>query len=324
MGNDYTRLRVAVWNANCPGKIKHCVWRAISDILPTRSYLSKRGVKVDPQCLACGTSVEIIFHVLCACPFAKAVWFGSKFGFRFSHHASSFKDWLCDVLVGISKAEFCLVMILWAIWKERNSHLWEGSRASPDQVAILAASWLSDYTMANSVPHIQRSIRPPKWQPPPDGWFKINVDGALNCALGLGGVGVVIRDSRGNFVSACIKRFTSVFQADHIELLAVCEGLRLGSSLGLSWLALECDSLNTVQAILSRNPDSSFLCHLFEDARTLLSQLPEATLSHVSRLCNGAAHRLARFSLSVNDFVFWLEDPPVLIQYVLSKDCNLL
>lgn len=39
-----------MWKATIPGKIKMCVWRACSDILPTRVNLETKGVVVDKIC----------------------------------------------------------------------------------------------------------------------------------------------------------------------------------------------------------------------------------------------------------------------------------
>lgn len=68
----------------------------------------------------------------------------------------------------------------------------------------------------------------------------------------------MVLDCRGNLIYARIQRFHHIYRAEHIELLVVCEGLSLGSSLGNPQLALESDSLMTVTTILRKNNDSSF------------------------------------------------------------------
>ena len=45
-----------------------------------------------------------------------------------------------------------------------------------------------------------------RWTPPPDGMYKINFDGAVFNDLSNSGVGVIIRDYRGDYVAALAKR----------------------------------------------------------------------------------------------------------------------
>lgn len=44
---------------------------------------------------------------------------------------------------------------------------------------------------------------------------------------------------------------------------------------------------------------------------------------HASHLCNGVAHRLAKFAMSSSNNLVWFEEPPPLIQELLLQDiCN--
>ncbi|KAK9993996.1 hypothetical protein SO802_023699 [Lithocarpus litseifolius] len=58
----------AFWKAICkimvPNKIRHFVWRAVKDSLPTKQNLKKRRVSVDDICDGCGDHVELILHCL--------------------------------------------------------------------------------------------------------------------------------------------------------------------------------------------------------------------------------------------------------------------
>ncbi|KAK4734382.1 hypothetical protein R3W88_008643 [Solanum pinnatisectum] len=38
------------------------------------------------------------------------------------------------------------------------------------------------------------------WTPPPTGTFKLNIDGATNITKGIGGIGGVIRNNKGDWV----------------------------------------------------------------------------------------------------------------------------
>ncbi|CAL2241193.1 unnamed protein product [Prunus armeniaca] len=49
-----------------------------------------------------------------------------------------------------------------------------------------ATSWLQEFRRVHSIPHTDCPLLPVRWLAPLEGWFKINVDGALNITLGLG------------------------------------------------------------------------------------------------------------------------------------------
>lgn len=49
-----------------------------------------------------------------------------------------------------------------------------------------------------------------------------------------------------------------------------------------------------------------------EDSKALLSVITKASIAHVYRQSNGAAHHPAPFSLNVGSPTFWLDDPPAL------------
>lgn len=66
-------LMKVIWKQGIPSKIKHFMWKACLDILPTKSNLLKRKVPVLPQCEVCGTGEESVLHALKECPWAEQV-----------------------------------------------------------------------------------------------------------------------------------------------------------------------------------------------------------------------------------------------------------
>lgn len=63
-----------VWSLNIPPKVRSFIWRAYSNILPTRENLHRRRVKVEPRCELCCQQPESTSHLLWECPFARNVW----------------------------------------------------------------------------------------------------------------------------------------------------------------------------------------------------------------------------------------------------------
>lgn len=62
-----------LWKLPIPPKVRNFVWRACSDILPTRANLYRRKVHINPMCEACGEHEETAIHILWQCPLARNV-----------------------------------------------------------------------------------------------------------------------------------------------------------------------------------------------------------------------------------------------------------
>lgn len=67
-----TNLWKSIWNLNCPNKIKHFMWRACKNILPTNYCLKKRKVSSSDGCVLCG-GCETTVHILVQCKVAAEV-----------------------------------------------------------------------------------------------------------------------------------------------------------------------------------------------------------------------------------------------------------
>lgn len=65
-----------------------------------------------------------------------------------------------------------------------------------------------------------------KWQPPPHGWVKANIDAAID-DIGWIRVGVVLRDEGGIIIAVLMARLRRLSNAFVGEVLAIKEGLCL-------------------------------------------------------------------------------------------------
>ena len=63
-----------IWALKVPPKVKTFLWRACSNILPTRDNLFRRKIQIDPICELCSQTRETCDHLLWECPFARNVW----------------------------------------------------------------------------------------------------------------------------------------------------------------------------------------------------------------------------------------------------------
>ena len=137
------------------------------------------------------------------------------------------------------------------------------------------------------------------WSPPPVGFAKLNVDGAVARSGRTGAVGVICRDSGGGFLGASAVVFEGISDPQVLEALACAEGLSLAEDLHEQQLLLATDCLNVVKQVregLVSGKDGMII----KEIRSRMRNLELATICHERREANSEAHRLARSATSMD------------------------
>ena len=93
-----------------------------------------------------------------------------------------------------------------------------------------------------------------------------------------------------------------------IETLAASSAVQFALELGFSNIALEGNSQVLMQALIHDRPFLSSDGLLIDDLRFNARCFNQLHYSHVKREGNMVAHKLARYTLNVSDFVVWIED----------------
>lgn len=62
-----------LWNLHVPNTVKHFLWRACNNLLPTMANLLQRKVVTDSKCPCCEREEESVIHALWCCPAAQDV-----------------------------------------------------------------------------------------------------------------------------------------------------------------------------------------------------------------------------------------------------------
>ena len=90
--------------------------------------------------------------------------------------------WQCVLNQGIASSLMDMIlMIAWSIWRNRNEVRHGGRNMSATEIYGAATKLPHEYTLAQEVPHQLQNTQPTQhqWVPPPNGWYKVNMDGAI-------------------------------------------------------------------------------------------------------------------------------------------------
>lgn len=164
-----------------------------------------------------------------------------------------------------------------------------------------------------------------RWTPPPEGFLKINCDGAFLPELKVGAWGFVIRDHTGDSIAAGAGKLYKAFQAMHAETVGCLEALKAARDLGIGNIILETDCLNLVKALKSTSFDLCVEGWLFKELRHLMfSDFISCSVKHCNRICNTGAHSIAHFALSGDPelVMLWTAPLPTFVNDVLVRDMS--
>ncbi|KAH9710588.1 DNA mismatch repair protein MLH3 [Citrus sinensis] len=219
-----------LWGLEVPGKVKHFIWCALVNVLPTADNLLSRKVDVSPICPICSAANESVYYCLVDCLFATSCWLLSSLGT--GRRCPSFFDWIEQTFIKCRKEECNLaIMVCWKLWLNRNDKVWNGHNEHAQNLVIAAGHYLFQWQEAKRknfiiVEQVQLGHGSMCWAKPPLGWFKCNVDAGVFSSQGRYSFGGVIRDYGGGFVAAKCQSFSGLFRPREAEALAVREALR--------------------------------------------------------------------------------------------------
>lgn len=134
------RVWRSLWALNILPKVWNFLWKACTNILPTRANLQKRKVTVDPHCTICRHHEETVSHILWECPLARNVWALVRGKLQKCQvHAAEFfllVRALMDMLTRKDMEQWAITSL--AIWNARNKYY---SEEQPEAI-LRGASYL--------------------------------------------------------------------------------------------------------------------------------------------------------------------------------------
>ncbi|XP_075669899.1 uncharacterized protein LOC142639635 [Castanea sativa] len=157
-----------IWKLRVPSKVKHFVWRASNNALLTMDNLLCRKVVLSATCNICRNHVEDTTHAV-------------------------HDDYRAEISA----------LIAWLLWNRRNLLCLNKPVHSLQMLPSLADGMLQDFI------NVQEPVLRPVETTSTNHWsqldqhcYKANYDGAVFKSSNTAGLGVVIRDSRGDILGA--------------------------------------------------------------------------------------------------------------------------
>lgn len=133
-----------IWKFSIPLSIKIFLYLMLKDKLLTKEVMLRRQFDCDESCVLCDSNcIESAYHLFFQCDFARRIWDGItqylgshilvnsgsieltwiRSAHQFRHNSTARTRW-----------QVFFTAVCWAIWKQRNSTIFEGKRMPPDMV----------------------------------------------------------------------------------------------------------------------------------------------------------------------------------------------
>ncbi|KAL5567856.1 hypothetical protein UlMin_024431 [Ulmus minor] len=208
---------------------------------------------------------ESIFHALWKCSLVKDIWI--RCGFKFQ----------------------LFIIVSWQVWAARNNHFHKNYCPSPKRVVDDAIKWSADT----------------RWKPPDRGKFLINVDAATNIRSGARGLGVIIRNSVGEFFFARAIHWSFPISVEAAEALAIKWGIITALEAGLTGFTVASDCVSIINALNNGNRNYDECGIILDKILNLFSSSSFEGLLFVPRGANRAAHNIVRFVVLSNGSHTW-------------------
>lgn len=146
-----------------PHKIKHFIWRACNDALPTMSNLFRRQVSSSDRCELCQLYLEDPLHALWSCKEVEIAW-NSLNCLQQPSHPQPQPQNFCDLLAlffagadGFRKEVFAISA--WMLWNRRNASYFGRPMHPIASIASMAGNLLQEFLIARE--HDQVKSQPP-------------------------------------------------------------------------------------------------------------------------------------------------------------------
>ncbi|XP_050289950.1 uncharacterized protein LOC126728124 [Quercus robur] len=150
--------------------------------------------------------------------------------------------------------------------------------------------------------------------------FKANYDGAVFAESEEAGIGVIVRDSKGEVIAALAEKIPYPGSVEVLEALAARRAAKFVVELGLSAAEIEGDSEVVWRALKAADGAHSAWGVIIKDTMSIVGSLRTFSFSHTRRQGSCAAHALAKRAIVSFPLLVWMEYVPTDISHVVISD----
>ncbi|XP_010490159.1 PREDICTED: uncharacterized protein LOC104767890 [Camelina sativa] len=305
-----------VWRTKASPKVQHFLWRCLSNCLSVAKNLSHRHLSRDNSCVRCPHEAESTNHLLFQCTYARQVWALSPIP------APSGGEWsnslYANMFFVLNAASLYpqrddldkdVPWVLWRLWKSRNELIFKGKDFNPQNTVETALEDAEEWDQRKKNEHekltrghpVPKRTEDAKWKLPPREWVKCNTDGAWRGEDTLSGTGWVLRNNTGDVLWMGAQAIRCAYLAMEVELEASGGAIHSMLRLNYTRVIFESDSLGLVNLLNSEEIWHAFAPLLY-DIKCLISSFQDFKIVYVPRVCNSVADRVARESLSFENY----------------------
>ncbi|KAK8985572.1 hypothetical protein V6N11_068825 [Hibiscus sabdariffa] len=287
-------------------RVRGFIWLVLKGRILTNSE-RVRWHMCDDACYGlCGAAEEDLSHLFWGCVEARL--------FNQQQFSIRLEEW--NIVFGT---------ILWNNWTYRNRRLFAPEAICSESILHRSMRMVEEFNRACSMlrkGYLQAPLHghvTAQWEPPPEGWIKVNSNGSRNTSMGMSTCGGVGRDSNSRYCFGFAKDI-GVCSCLEAKLWGIYEGLAIAWSLSCPRIIIETDSREVYDTILSfnsRENGSSVLSSIFE----MMSRQWKLRFSFLRREDNGVADAMARLILPGSlDYHHWLEPPLAVCNKLLANE----
>ncbi|XP_074314694.1 uncharacterized protein LOC141649924 [Silene latifolia] len=275
-----------LWNLPGPKSWIILIWKLLTESLPTGESFLKRGFDGPFTCLLCDSNeTETPDHLFRDCSFANRIWAGSLLGIR----AQSGDNLRLQCRKVFDNAESSLIGAILLYQDTLNLALSAEDR-KPRSIAVQTPleEDLTNLRNGVTIPLIQSSLSCSR--------SHIFVDAAWSAELAAGFGGCIMLDN--DVVSEfCIKGRAE--NAEQAEALAIREALKWALSRNILHVNIFSDCLQVLAQVLKYSQLKYWTRNTVDDIIDLAKNFHCSSFTYVPRICNRAAHRLAKRTIKM-------------------------
>jgi ribonuclease HI len=239
---------------------------------------------------------------------------------NFTHIRQWTLDWISSATAEQNTA---LAVTVWHLWEARNAVRNGEAMQHPSRIVQKIKAYygmIMEHTFKPANSNRRESNRSfPKWIPPPEGKVMLNVDAAIFAHSRCMGAGFILRNDRGQVLLAGSRRFAHIQDPELAEAVALRYALFCCLQANFLEVSAVSDCSNLIAKIKDRDRDRSASGVVISDIKKMVDRFSSVNFSHQGRLCNRAAHSLARGAESEASVV-WVNEVPEVIRTIICNE----